>query len=195
MPAARTRSSQARSRSVRTCRAAIHASGLNQCNAHDDLREHVRETVAPLDVRKLVEQHDPQSLGRPSSASAGIKTAGRRMPHAIGIAAPLLRRNAIRGEIPSSAASDRACASHGASVTRSARRDIHRTARIPATSRARISSAPAIQTANRIADQDIAWLWLATVAAGLLTVASDFAASRLLTGETASTADVERTVL
>src|SRR3954471_15737415 len=83
-----------------------------------------------------------------------MSTAGRRSPQAIGIAAPRLRRKTIRDEMPSSAAKDFACASHGASSTSSVRRDIHCTARTPATSRPRINSAPIIHTPKRVAGKE-----------------------------------------
>src|SRR3954469_5449142 len=83
-----------------------------------------------------------------------MSTAGRRSPQAIGIAAPRLRRKTIRDEMPSSAAKDFACSSHGASSTSSVRRDIHCTARTPATSRPRINSAPIIHTPKRVAGKE-----------------------------------------
>src|SRR3954462_5884218 len=83
-----------------------------------------------------------------------MSTAGRRSPQALGIAAPRLRRKTIRDEMPSSAAKDFACASHGASSTSSVRRDIHCTARTPATSRPRINSAPIIHTPKRVAGKE-----------------------------------------
>src|SRR3954467_5815891 len=83
-----------------------------------------------------------------------MSTAGRRSPQAIGIAAPRLRRKTIRDEMPSSAAKDFACASHGASSTSSVRRDIHCTARTPATSRPRITSAPILPTPKRVAGKE-----------------------------------------
>ena len=64
------------------------------------------------------------------------------MPHAIGIAERRLRRNTSRGETPSSAASARASGSHGASVTRSVRRDSHEHAE-QAGRRGRASTSPA----------------------------------------------------
>ena len=63
------------------------------------------------------------------SASAGMRTVGSTRPHAIGMEALRLRRNRMRGEMPSFVASSRASGSHGASFTRSVRRDIHSTAR------------------------------------------------------------------
>ena len=44
-----------------------------------DLRQHVRQAVAPLHVRELVQQHDPQPLGRPACRRrpASARPAGR----------------------------------------------------------------------------------------------------------------------
>ena len=60
-----------------------------------------------------------------TSASFGIMTAGRRTPHAIGIAARSLRRNVMFDVTPTSEASSIAIFIHGASSTRSLRRAIH----------------------------------------------------------------------
>jgi hypothetical protein len=79
-----------------------------------------------------------------------MRTVGRTTPHAIGIAALRLRRNMMRGEMPSFAASPRASGSQGASFTGSVRRAIHSTARCPAASRPRSAAAPAAQSANRM---------------------------------------------
>src|SRR3954463_1577838 len=118
-----------------------------------------------------------------------MSTAGRRSPQAIGIAAPRLRRKTIRDEIPSSAAKDLACASHGASSTSSVRRDIHCTARTPATSRPTISSAPIIQRPNRIAGQDTR----VPIDAGVLTNALEAKSGELDAGcsELAAGSDLE----
>ena len=89
-----------------------------------------------------------------SSASAGISTDGLTMPQAIGIVARALLRNEIRGETPTSSASSRASGSHGASITRSVRRDIHCTARMPMTRRARMARHPIAQMAIATIGQD-----------------------------------------
>ena len=89
-----------------------------------------------------------------SSASAGISTDGLTIPHAIGIVARALRWNESRGDTPTSSASSRASGSHGASTTRSVRRDIHCTARTPMTRRARIARHPIAQIPIATAGQD-----------------------------------------
>ncbi len=80
MPQASTRSSQARSRSVRTCRAAIHTSGLNQCSAHAScamtcVRQSRRFTCASSCSSTMRRRSSGHRL-----ASSGIRTAGVKMP-------------------------------------------------------------------------------------------------------------------
>ena len=104
-----------------------------------DLREHVREAVTTLDVRQLVEQHDPQPLGRPLVSVCrhqhGRAQDAPRHRHGRTVAA---QEDDPRQTLRARRRASGPAASHGASVTRSVRRDIQRTATIPATSRARI---------------------------------------------------------
>ena len=78
-------------------------------------------------------------------ASSGISTDGVKIPAAIGIEARALSRNVRRRVMPSSAASSTASGSHGASTTRTVRRDIHRTATSPTNSRPTTANTPAAQ--------------------------------------------------
>ena len=112
-----------------------------------DLRDHVRQAVAALHVRELVQQHDAQPLGRPvcRRPPASARPAGRcPTPSASPRARCAGRRCAARRR--ARAASARACGSHGASVTRSVRRDIHCTAMTPAAGARGSASAPIIHT-------------------------------------------------
>ena len=109
------------------------------------LRDDVRQAVAALDVRELVQQDDPQPFERPSIRILGHDHRRRKDPDAIGIVARALSRKARRRVMSSSAASSTASGSHGASTTRTVRRDSHWTATSPTTNRPSTAHTPAAQ--------------------------------------------------
>ena len=131
------------------CRAAIHASGLNQYSAQAScattcVRQSRRFTCASSCSSTMRRRSSGQR-----SASAGIRTDGREDAPGHRHRGARASKEARRGVMPSSAASSMASGSHGASTTRTVRRDIHCTATRPRSSRAMTAMAPMAQIATR----------------------------------------------